>query len=118
MGTNLKKPANVGSDTPQPEAPQGREDLRFWHRELAGALTEEREGVALVSNLREAIQAGQRAEASAVAGLCAGHGAALPNAADLTEKIANGNLAAKALRTPKKSSTRHTASGALTRRGR
>jgi hypothetical protein len=28
--------------------PMGREDLQFWHRELAGALQEESEGVALV----------------------------------------------------------------------
>ncbi|WP_426442039.1 hypothetical protein [Bradyrhizobium genosp. P] len=94
MSVNLKKSGNAGSSPP--ETP-GREDLKFWHRELAGALTAEREGIALITALRETIAAGQRAKTSAIAGLHAAGGQALANGGDLTAKIANGALAAEAL---------------------
>jgi hypothetical protein len=89
--TNLKAGA-----APPPEIP-GRDDLRFWHQELAAALRDECEGVALVTRLREAVETGQRAEASAVAGLVASRGQALQNAGELTSKITNGELAKRAL---------------------
>lgn len=85
--------------TPPPSTPAGREDLLYWHRQLAEAVADVSEHESAVSRLQAAIAAGDAAEASSVGALLANRGKALERerTVDAEYQIAHGRIAAKAL---------------------